>query len=68
MMRRLKRIGASDADLLDTYIKQVKSILELAAIVWPQHSLPMIEIKLNESKSLHLPSSLENLTEATGMH
>ena len=34
MMRRLKRLGASDTDLLDTYIKQVRSILELAAPVW----------------------------------
>ena len=34
MMRRLKRIGASQHDLLDTYIKQVRSLLELAVPVW----------------------------------
>lgn len=34
MMRRLKRIGASQNDLLDTYIKQVRSLLELAVPVW----------------------------------
>ena len=34
MMRRLKRVGASRADLLDTYIKQVWSVLELAVPVW----------------------------------
>ena len=34
MMRRLKRIGASQADLLDTYTKQVRSLLELAVPVW----------------------------------
>ena len=34
MMRRLKRIGASEEDLLDTYTKQVRSLLELAVPVW----------------------------------
>ena len=34
MMRRLKRFGASRADLLDTYIKQFRSVLELAVPLW----------------------------------
>ena len=34
MLRNLKRLGASKAELLDVYIKQCRSILELAAPVW----------------------------------
>ena len=34
MMRRLKQLGASTADLLDVYKKQVRSVLEFAAVVW----------------------------------
>ena len=33
-IRRLKKLGASDADLLDIYTKQVRSVLELAVPVW----------------------------------
>ena len=33
-IRRLKKLGASDADLLDIYMKQVRSVLELAVPVW----------------------------------
>ena len=31
---RLKKLGASDADLLDIYTKQFCSVLELAGPVW----------------------------------
>ena len=34
MLRRLKRLGASKEDLLDVYIKQIRSLLEYAAPVW----------------------------------
>ena len=34
ILRRLKRLGATPDDLLDIYIKQVRSILEYAVPVW----------------------------------
>ena len=34
MLRRLKSLGASDHQLVDVYIKQVRSVLELAFPVW----------------------------------
>ena len=34
MLRRLKRLGASIVDLVDTYIKQIRSILEFGVPVW----------------------------------
>ena len=34
VLRRLKTLGASNHDLLDVYIKQVRSILELAVPDW----------------------------------
>ena len=34
MLRRLKLLGASEAELLDVYAKQVRSVLELAVPVW----------------------------------
>ena len=34
MLRRLKQMGASDQELLDVYCKQVRSVLEYAAVVW----------------------------------
>ena len=34
MLRRLKPLGARRDELLDVYIKQVKSVLELAVPVW----------------------------------
>ena len=34
MVRRLKLIGASTAELLDVYCKQIRSVLEYAAVVW----------------------------------
>ena len=34
ILRRLKNLGASVADLLDVYCKQVRSILEFGAPVW----------------------------------
>ena len=34
VLRRLKPLGASNHDLLDVYIKQVRSILELAVPAW----------------------------------
>ena len=34
MLRRLKNLGASDELLIDVYIKQVRSVFELAVPVW----------------------------------
>ena len=34
LLRRLKTMGASTATLLDVYCKQVRSVLEFAAVVW----------------------------------
>ena len=34
LIRRLKLFGANQSELLDVYIKQVRSILEFAAVVW----------------------------------
>ena len=34
MLRRLKALGATEEDLLDVYVKQVRSILEYAAPAW----------------------------------
>jgi hypothetical protein len=34
MLRRLKKLGANGEELLDVYIKQVRSVLELAVPVW----------------------------------
>ena len=34
MIKRLKKLGASQADLKDTYCKQVRSILEFGVPAW----------------------------------
>ena len=34
MTKRLKKLGASQEDLLDVYCKQIRSILEIAVPVW----------------------------------
>ena len=34
MLRRLKALGANEMELVDFYIKQVRSVLEYAAVVW----------------------------------
>ena len=34
LIRRLKLLGASQSELLDIYVKQIRSILEFAAVVW----------------------------------
>ena len=34
LMRRLNIFGANQSELLDVYIKQVRSVLEFAAVVW----------------------------------
>ena len=47
MLRRLKGLGASEAEMLDVYQKQVRSVLELAVPVWQpaltQHETKQIE-------------------------
>ena len=42
MIRRLKNLGANNEELLDVYIKQVRSVLELAVPVW-QPGLTQLE-------------------------
>ena len=34
MLRRLKTLGASHAELEDSYVKQTRSVLEYSAVVW----------------------------------
>ena len=34
MLRRLKNLGADTGQLIDVYIKQIRSVLELAVPVW----------------------------------
>ena len=34
MQRRLKGLGASEVEMMDVYMKQVRSVLELAVPVW----------------------------------
>ena len=34
IMRRLKKLGANEEELKDIYIKQVRSVLELAVPAW----------------------------------
>ena len=34
MLRRLKKLGASQTDLLEVYIKQIRSLAEFAVPVW----------------------------------
>ena len=34
MLRRMKLLGANNADLVDCYIKQARSVLEYCAVVW----------------------------------
>ena len=45
MLRRLQNLGACDCQLIDVYIKQVRSVLELAVPVW--HSSLTISDKLS---------------------
>ena len=44
MLRRLKGLGASEAEMLDVYNKQVRSVLELAVPVW-QPAITQQEVK-----------------------
>ena len=34
VLRRLKKLGARDTDLVDVYCKQIRTILEFASPVW----------------------------------
>ena len=34
MLKRLKNLGASDDQLIDVYLKQIRSVLELAVPAW----------------------------------
>ena len=34
ILRRLKKLGASNTDLLDVYMKQIRSVAEFAVPVW----------------------------------
>ena len=44
MLRRLKGLGASEEEMLDVYMKQVRSVLELAVPVW-QTAITKQEVK-----------------------
>ena len=45
MLRRLKNLGANHSQLIDVYIKQIRSVLELAVPVW--HSSLTVADKLS---------------------
>ena len=56
VIRRLKKLGASDADLLDVYCKQIRSILEFAVPVW-NHSITgeiISQIERIQKTALHI--------------
>ena len=56
MLRRLKQLGANRDELLDVYIKQVWSVLELAVPVW-HSSITMVErcdIERIQRAALHI--------------
>ena len=56
MLRRLKQLGANRDELLDVYIKQVRSVLELAVPVW-HSSITMVErcdIERIQRAALHI--------------
>ena len=61
MLRRLKTLGASDHQLVDVYIKQVRSVLELAVPVW--HSSLTVADKISiervQKSALHIILGLE---------
>ena len=44
LIRRLKVLGATKSEMLDVYVKQVRSILELAVPVW-HPGLTQLEVK-----------------------
>ena len=46
LLRRLKNLGASQEQLLDVYNKQIRSILEFAAVVWHAGLTNENEIKI----------------------
>ena len=56
MLRRLKQLGANREELLDVYIKQVRSVLELAVPVW-HSSITLVEkcdIERVQRAALHI--------------
>ena len=56
IIRRLKYLGAKDSDLVDVYIKQIRSLMELAVPVW--HSgitkAEQIEIERIQKSAAHI--------------
>ena len=56
ILRRLKYLGAKDSDLVDVYIKQIRSLMELAVPVW--HSgitkAEQIEIERIQKSAAHI--------------
>ena len=44
MLRRLKGLGANEEEMMDVYVRQVRSVLELAVPVW-QPALTQAEVK-----------------------
>ena len=55
-LRRLKSLGASEEDLLDLYVKHVRSILEYAAPVWHSSLKGEDRLKLErvQKSALHI--------------
>ena len=56
VVRKLKKLGASDGDLLDVYCKQIRSIVEFAVPVW-NHSINgenVSQIERIKKSALHI--------------
>ena len=72
ILRRLKNLGATQSQLLDIYIKQIRSVLEMAVPAW-QSSLTIadkLKIERVQKAALHIilgsdyvsyPNALENV-------
>ena len=76
LLRRLKNLGATHSQLLDIYIKQIRSVLEMAVPAW-QSSLTIadkLKIERVQKAALHIilgsdyvsyPNALENVNLLT---
>ena len=56
VVRRLKKLGASDGDLLDVYCKQIRSIVEFAVPLWnhPINGENVSHIERIQKSALHI--------------
>ena len=68
LIKRLKQMGASLVSLLDIDVKHVRSVVEIAAVVWTS-SLTKQDIgSIEKSKTVHLPLYWVRSTEVIKKH